>query len=187
MRTRDFDKQRRIKDAMIRLILREGINGASVAKIAQEAGVSPATIYIYYSNKEEMLSAVYQEYSRQSYHFLMRHIADDMRAADLIDAIVRGYFYYTIEHEEVFSFVEQCSRCPTISENVSEKECCCEIFDLIHACQKRGEVKPYSDSNIAAVLFPPVRYIARNRQYLSENPDAQLDELVRMLQHMLLY
>ena len=50
MRTRDYDKQQRIKEAMIRLILREGINGASVAKIAREAGVSPATFYIYYDS-----------------------------------------------------------------------------------------------------------------------------------------
>ena len=34
MRTRDLDKQQRIKNAMIALILKEGINGASVAKIA---------------------------------------------------------------------------------------------------------------------------------------------------------
>ena len=45
MRTRDYEQQQRIKEAMVRLILREGINGASVAKIAREAGVSPATIY----------------------------------------------------------------------------------------------------------------------------------------------
>ena len=39
---------------MASLILREGINGASVYKIAREAGVSPATIYIYYASKEEI-------------------------------------------------------------------------------------------------------------------------------------
>ena len=55
MRTRDYEKQQRIKEAMVRLILREGINGASVSKIAREAGVSPATIYIYYTSKEDLL------------------------------------------------------------------------------------------------------------------------------------
>ncbi|MCR4894101.1 MAG: TetR/AcrR family transcriptional regulator, partial [Eubacteriales bacterium] len=43
MRTKDPDKQKRIKDAVVELILREGIDGASVSKIAREAGVSPAT------------------------------------------------------------------------------------------------------------------------------------------------
>ncbi len=66
MRTRDYDKQQRIKEAMVHLILREGINGASVSKIAREAGVSPATIYIYYESKEDLLSAAFREYSHLS-------------------------------------------------------------------------------------------------------------------------
>ena len=35
MRARDPEKQQRIKEATVRLILREGIEGASVAKIAK--------------------------------------------------------------------------------------------------------------------------------------------------------
>ncbi|MBQ6372233.1 MAG: helix-turn-helix transcriptional regulator, partial [Oscillospiraceae bacterium] len=53
MRFKDLDKQQRIKEAMVSLILREGIDGTSVSKIAREAGVSPATIYVYYESKEE--------------------------------------------------------------------------------------------------------------------------------------
>jgi len=46
MRIKDADKQQRIKEAMVRLFLREGIDGTSISKIAREAGVSPATIYV---------------------------------------------------------------------------------------------------------------------------------------------
>ena len=60
MRIKDESKQQRIKEAMVRLILREGIDGTSVSKIAREAGVSPATIYVYYDSKEEMLAEVFR-------------------------------------------------------------------------------------------------------------------------------
>ena len=187
MRTKDLDKQQRIKEAMVRLILQEGIDGTSVAKIARAAGVSPATIYVYYSSKEEMLSEVFREYSYQSYHYLMGRIEPEMDGRSLIEAIVRGYYTYTIEHEEVFSFVEQCSRCPTLSSYVCDEECCCDIMDLIHAFQKRGIMKPYSDRNISAVLFAPVRFLAMNGQ-TSEAAEADtLGELVEMLQDLLLY
>ena len=185
MRTRDGEKQQRIKEAIVRLILREGINGASISKIAHEAGVSPATIYVYYSSKEDMLSAVYRECSRQSYGYLMRKLAAEMDAPELIDAIVRGCFDYTVEHEEVFSFVEQCSRCPTLSQIVSENDCFCELFDLLHVRQKNGEIRPLSDAVMAAVLFPPVRYLAMNRR-LSESTEDSLNELIRMMQTLLL-
>ena len=40
MRTKDQDKQQRIKDAVVHLILREGIDSMSISKIAREAGIS---------------------------------------------------------------------------------------------------------------------------------------------------
>lgn len=186
MRTRDYEKQQRIKEALIRLFLQEGMSGASVAKIAREAGVSPATIYVYYSSKEEMLADIFEEYSHQGYHYLMDRMRPGMGGAELVESIVRGYYAYSTEHEEAFSFVEQCSRCPTLSELVPVQECCCELFDLLHLYQARGQIRPCSDANLAAVLFAPVRFLAGNSCLQSEDPEAQLSELVRMLQRMLL-
>ena len=48
MRRRDDEKERRIKDAVIELMLEEGFHGTSISKIARKAEVSPATVYIYY-------------------------------------------------------------------------------------------------------------------------------------------
>ena len=186
MRTRDAEKQQRIKDAVVKLILEEGIEGASVSKIAREAGVSPATIYVYYDSKEDMLAEVFREYAHLSYRYLLRRIRPEAGGAELIDSIVRGWFAFSIEHEEVFSFVEQCSRCPSLSESVSECDCCCDIFDLIHDYQRRGVLKHYCDRNLEAVLFSPVRYLAANRPRQQAETDAALAELVGMLQELLL-
>ena len=184
MRTRDYEKQQRIKEAMVRLILREGINGASVSKIAREAGVSPATIYIYYTSKEDLLSAVFREYAYQSYQELDRRLRPEMGPAELIEAIVRGYYAYTVEHEEIFSFVEQCAHCPTLAEYVSQQECCGGIFELLHRYQARWQLRRCSDLNLAAVLIAPVRFLAMNRG--GGSPEPQLRELVAMLQRLLI-
>lgn len=184
MRTRDYDKQQRIKEAMVHLILREGINGASVSKIAREAGVSPATIYIYYENKEALLSDAFREYSHQSYQYVDRRLRPGMGAAELIEAIVRGCYAYTVEHAEIFSFVEQCAHCPTLAEYVSQQECCDDVFKLIHRYQAEGRLRRCSDMNLAALLFAPVRFLAMNRK--GPSAEAELRELVAMLQHLLL-
>ena len=206
MRTKDYDKQRRIKESMVRLILQDGLGGASVAKIAKDAGVSPATIYVYYDSKETMLAEVFREYSHESYAYLQDRIRPEMSGGELIEAIVRGFYTYTVEHEEIFSFVEQCTRCPSVTEEVSLQECCCGLFDLIHEYQHRGILNQYSDQNYAAVLFAPVRQIAAKRNCgcagavsreaaapagmtapaePAMDPEDQLDELVRMLQYLL--
>ena len=186
MRLKDQDKQQRIKEAMVRLILREGIDGTSVSKIAREAGVSPATIYVYYDSKEEMLAEVFREYSAAPYRYLMQRIRPEMDGRTLIETIVRGCYSFSREHEEIFSFVEQCSRCPTLSERVSEEECSCDILDLIHLYQARGVLRPFSDWSVGAVLFAPVRFLAMNHCEKASGEE-QLEELVRMLQELLLY
>ena len=183
MRTRDLDKQLRIKKAMVSLILKEGIDGLSMSKIAAEAGVSPATIYVYYDSKEDMLAEVFSEYSRQSYYYLMQRLNDQMSAADLIAAIVEGIYDYSRENEEIFSFVEQCSCCPGIQNTVCQSDCSLAIFDLIHQYQRRGEVRYYSDENLSAVLFSPVRYLVINHRTCERN---ELEELIEMMQRMLL-
>lgn len=186
MRSRDYDKQNRIKEAMVRLILRDGINGTSVSKIAKEAGVSSATIYVYYESKEDMLFEVFREYAGKSYDYLMERIRPTMGAEELIEVIVKSCYHFSVEHKEIFSFVEQCSRCPTLSSRFSEKESSCHITDLIHEYQARGAIRSFSDLNISAVLFAPVRFLALNRQWFEKEEDVLLDELVRMVQRMLL-
>ena len=186
MRTKDQEKQQRIKEAMVNLILREGIDGTSVSKIARDAGVSPATIYVYYNSKEEMFAEVFREYSSQPYSYLMRQVRSDMGGNELIETIVRGCYAFSQEHEEVFSFVEQCSRCPTLSENVSEEDCICDILELIHLYQARGVLRQISDWNMGALLFAPVRLLATNRCALaSGNSDRVLNELIALLQELL--
>lgn len=185
MRLKDEEKQQRIKDAMVSLILREGIDGTSVAKIAREAGVSPATIYVYYASKEEMLTEVFREYSHRPYRYLMGQIRPEMDGKQLIETIVRGCYDFSTQHEDVFSFVEQCSRCPTLSQHFCEQDCGCDIFEVIHSYQSRGVLRACSDWNMGAVLFAPVRFLAMNRP-AAQSDAAELEELIEMLQRLLL-
>mgnify|MGYP002861062751 CR=1 FL=1 len=186
MRTKDFSKQQRIKDAMISLILKEGINGASVAKIARKARVSPATIYVYYANKEDMLSEVFNEYAQKCYFYLNTRLSEKMSGKDLIETLVRGTYVFALENEEVFSFVEQCYSCPTLQETISQRDCRNNVFKLIHDFQNKGIIRNCSDPNLSAVLFAPVKFMAMNRQ-IYPDPDRGLEELIGMLQDLLLY
>ena len=103
MRLKDEDKQRRIKEAMVNLILQEGIDGTSVSKIAKEAGVSAATIYVYYDSKEAMLAEVFREYAHQPYAFIMERVRSKMDGSELIEALVRGCYAFSTEHEDIFT------------------------------------------------------------------------------------
>ena len=113
MRKKDDEKVRSIKEAVIKLILQEGFHGTSVSKIAKMAGVSPATVYIYFENKEDMLHDIYQEYSEEIYDYLLDSIKRDMEGRQQIEVLIRSYYNYILENKEIFSFVEQFSNWPT--------------------------------------------------------------------------
>lgn len=55
MRTRDENKAQAIREKAIEMIVKEGFDGLSMQKLARSAGVSPATIYIYYKDRDDLI------------------------------------------------------------------------------------------------------------------------------------
>jgi TetR/AcrR family fatty acid metabolism transcriptional regulator len=72
-RKRVGNKRERIIAAAARLFGEKGYHDTTTAQIAESAGVAAGTIYIYFSSKEELLVAVFEE-------FLGRHM-DTLRQA----------------------------------------------------------------------------------------------------------
>ncbi|MCL2112479.1 MAG: TetR/AcrR family transcriptional regulator [Streptococcaceae bacterium] len=58
MRKIDESKKQAITQAVYQLTKEVGLVGLSIAKVAKIAGVSPATIYIYYKDKTDMLGSI---------------------------------------------------------------------------------------------------------------------------------
>lgn len=59
MRYKDKNKIEALQQSVIDVLINEGYHNLSVAKIAKHADVSPATLYIYYRDKKDMLGKVY--------------------------------------------------------------------------------------------------------------------------------
>jgi len=55
MRIRDEQKEALVKEKAIELLVEYGFEGFSMQKLAREVGISPATLYIYYSDKEDLI------------------------------------------------------------------------------------------------------------------------------------
>jgi AcrR family transcriptional regulator len=61
MRTRDPKKEAALRKKAIEMIVKEGFDGLSMQKLAKAAGISPATIYIYYKDREDLILGVYAD------------------------------------------------------------------------------------------------------------------------------
>ncbi|MBB6108940.1 TetR/AcrR family transcriptional regulator [Mucilaginibacter lappiensis] len=56
MRPRDENKELLIRQKAIEMIVTDGLDGFSINKLAKAATVSPATIYIYYKDKDDLIT-----------------------------------------------------------------------------------------------------------------------------------
>lgn len=55
MRTRDGNKESAIRGQALEMVVRDGFDGLSMQKLAKAAGVSPATIYIYFKDRNDLI------------------------------------------------------------------------------------------------------------------------------------
>jgi AcrR family transcriptional regulator len=61
MRPRDENKIQAIKEKAIEMVAKEGLENFGINRLAKAAGVSPATIYIYYKDKDDLLTSISME------------------------------------------------------------------------------------------------------------------------------
>ncbi|MDR3713190.1 MAG: TetR/AcrR family transcriptional regulator [Puia sp.] len=55
MRTRNADKELLVKQKAIEMLVRDGFEGFSMNKLAKACGISVATLYIYYKDKDDLI------------------------------------------------------------------------------------------------------------------------------------
>jgi TetR/AcrR family transcriptional repressor of multidrug resistance operon len=58
MRTRDTNKEEIVKQKAIEMLVKLGIEGFGMNRLAKESGVSVATLYIYYTDKEDLIKKI---------------------------------------------------------------------------------------------------------------------------------
>jgi AcrR family transcriptional regulator len=61
MRTRDELKEGSIRQKALEMAVKEGFDGLSMQKLAKAAGVSPATIYIYFKDRDDLILQLWLE------------------------------------------------------------------------------------------------------------------------------
>ncbi|MFD1417448.1 TetR/AcrR family transcriptional regulator [Companilactobacillus keshanensis] len=78
-----MNKVNSIKQAVLDLNQSEGLTNLTTAKVAKLAGVSPATIYLNYQDKTDMLSRLYEEVKTELHDGLANAIGNDSVSVDI--------------------------------------------------------------------------------------------------------
>lgn len=158
MRVKDEFKQEAIIQATVKLVNEIGFVASSVSKIAKEANVSPATIYIYYKNKEDLLVSTYISIKQKMGQAVLTDFSSSLPIRDVFRKVWFNMFEFIRNNKELFQFTEQFSNSPfsaLVDKNQVE-----EAFSPVISILKKGiEQKIIKDVNydtLTAFLFYPI-------------------------------
>lgn len=107
MRPRDENKEQAIRQKAMEIIVQQGLDGLSMQKLAKAAGVSPATIYIYYKDKDDL---VFQVCSQVSTHMLedsLQNFDPEMPFAEGLKVQWKNRAAYFMNNPLEVQFIEQ--------------------------------------------------------------------------------
>ena len=172
MRVRDEFKREALFEATVKVVNRTGFASSSVARIAAEAGISPATIYIYYKNKEDLLVSTYVEIKKELSRALLRDFDDTRPIRDILQRIWLNGFSYVSEHRDYFNFADQFANSPFA--DLVDKAKIETFYEPMMQVLKRGiEQKIIKDIDLdllLAFVFHPLMTLSNKRSCSKFDP-----------------
>jgi TetR/AcrR family transcriptional repressor of multidrug resistance operon len=82
MRTRDTNKEEIVKQKAIEMLVSQGVEGFGMNRLAKECGVSVATLYIYYSDKEDLIRKIGIEIGKNFFEEMLVGFSSEMSFVD---------------------------------------------------------------------------------------------------------
>ncbi|MFN8428935.1 MAG: TetR/AcrR family transcriptional regulator [Spirosomataceae bacterium] len=163
MRIRDENKQAIVKEKAIEMLVNEGFDGFSMQKLAKAAGVSPATLYIYYKDKEDLIVQLGIEAGREMLDFTMKNFDPEMSFAAGMKIQWENRAAFNLKNDHKTAFYEMIKMSP-FREKVSEKlkNDFREIMSrFIKKAVENGEIKPLPIEVYWSVAFAPLYNLLR--------------------------
>jgi AcrR family transcriptional regulator len=99
-----LEMKRLIMDASMRMFLEEGYEKTSIRNIAEKIEYSPATIYLYYKDKDELLYDVQGQAFSQLYETFVKK-ATSKSPLKKLEQIAKAYVQFGLEQPELYDLM----------------------------------------------------------------------------------
>lgn len=93
----------RITESAARLFQTRGINGVTMQEVAAEVGLSKASIYHYYTNRDDLLRHVFGDWARNEVSKARAIASSNDDAATKLTAFIRFHLNSLVDHLDLYS------------------------------------------------------------------------------------
>ena len=158
---KSIEKRNALLQATLSLVNSGGIQSASMAKIAKIAGVSPATIYLYFENKQDLVNQLYLTVKSEFTQKAFEGFDENAPVKQSFKQIWFNMAHYKLNNTAQSSFLSQCDNSPIIDETTREEglKHIQPLFDLMIRGQKEGVIKSISPYLFYAHTIYPISFL----------------------------
>ncbi|MES2681476.1 MAG: TetR/AcrR family transcriptional regulator [Bacteroidota bacterium] len=189
MRIRDENKEAAIRKKAVEMIVNEGFDGLSMAKLAKAAGVSPATIYIYYKNREDLLHQLFNDSQKAFAEYGLRNFDPEATLEEGLWRQWKNRLEFILEHPIYFKFFEQFRNSHLINhKNVNMTEFRESMMLFVKNAIKRGELAKMEPEIFWSVAYGSfyslVKFHLQEKKMMNESfkiTDAKLKQTLKMV------
>ena len=112
MRTRDENKELAIREKALEMAVQDGFDGLSMQKLAKAAGVSPATIYIYFKDRDDLILQLWLQEVKKMVDATLEGFDPEMRFDEGLKIQWLNRAKFCMENPTSMHFLEQIKYSP---------------------------------------------------------------------------
>ena len=158
---KSIDKRNALIKATIELVNNNGFHATPMSKIAKMAKVSPATIYLYFENKQDLVNKTYIEVKAAYTTYAFKTYDAAMTVETGFQAIWKRIAQFKLQQSENALFLAQCDNTPMIDEGSRQEgiKHLQPLLDLWARGKDEGSIKPLSDYLLYAYAINPLSFL----------------------------
>ena len=158
VRIRDDQKERLLRRKAVMLFVKEGFDGLSMQKLARAARVSPATIYIYFKNREDLILQLSAELSKKMADATLDGFDPEMSFEEGMKIQWMNRARYCMKYPEEMHFIEQVRFSPFYEKSLqlTDKRFIEVMSKFGSNAVRRNELKELPFEVFWAIAFSPL-------------------------------
>jgi AcrR family transcriptional regulator len=173
-------KHEALVKATINLVNNNGFRATTMSKIAEEANVATATIYLYFKNKQDLINKVYNEVKSEFNEYAFKDYDELLPVEEGFEIIWKNIADFYLNETEHAMFISQCDNTPVIDDSTRQGELSHlqALLDLWERGQKEGGIKQMSPYLLYACTIYPLVFLMNMKKHnvFQISPD-QLEDL----------
>ena len=155
------EKMKALLKATLCLVNHGGVQEASMSKVAKMAKVSPATIYLYFENKQDLVNQLYLECKALFCVYAFNDLEDGLPVKKSFEKIWYNIAEFKKSKVEEASFLSQCDNTPMIDDESRQEglKHLQPLVDLWLRGQEEGIIKKISPYLLYAYTIYPMAFL----------------------------